>query len=95
MLAFGFLINMVERGRASYDRVIKLEEESDVKDGPEPEREIPDGDIIIRVNRFHYPRQKTPALKDIHLSIGCGQTIGITGRPGAENHPHPVVVAGI
>lgn len=84
MLAFGFLINMVERGRASYDRVIKLlEEESDVKDGPEPEREIPDGDIIIRVNRFHYPRQKTPALKDIHLSIGCGQTIGITGKTGS------------
>jgi ATP-binding cassette, subfamily B, multidrug efflux pump len=84
MLAFGFLINLVERGRASYDRVIKLlEEESDVKDGPDPGREIPDGDIIIRVNRFHYPGQKMPALKDIHLSIGRGETIGITGKTGS------------
>lgn len=84
MLAFGYLINIVERGRASYNRVMKLlKEKSDVGEVSVSGRDLPDGDIFIKVDQFHYPGQKSPALKDIHFSIRQGETIGITGKTGS------------
>lgn len=84
MLAFGYLINIVERGRASYNRVMKLlEEEPDVREVSGSHLEIPDGNICIHVEQFRYPAQKNPALKNIRLLIRQGETIGITGKTGS------------
>ncbi|MCA1320818.1 ATP-binding cassette domain-containing protein [Bacillus tianshenii] len=84
MLAFGWLFNIVERGRASYDRVSSLlKEEVDIKDGADAKKEIPSGDIIYNVNAFSYPNESEPLLKGIHFSLKQGETLGIVGKTGS------------
>ncbi|PFA67757.1 multidrug ABC transporter permease/ATP-binding protein [Bacillus sp. AFS015802] len=84
MLAFGWLFNIVERGRASYDRVAGLlNEKVDIQDGPEAMDQAPTGDIEYKVTSFSYPGEEVHALEDIHFTIKKGQTIGIVGKTGA------------
>ena len=84
MLAFGWLFNIVERGRASYDRVSALlKEEVDIKDGTDPISEVPTGDILYKVNTFTYPNETEPLLKEIHFALEQGETLGIVGKTGS------------
>ncbi|MGD6832825.1 ABC transporter transmembrane domain-containing protein [Sutcliffiella halmapala] len=84
MLAFGWLFNIVERGRASYDRVtLLLKEEMDIKDVADPKIEVPSGDIIFNVNSFIYPNETEPLLKGIHFSLKQGETLGVVGKTGS------------
>ncbi|WAA13500.1 ABC transporter transmembrane domain-containing protein [Fervidibacillus halotolerans] len=84
MLAFGWFFNIVERGHASYNRILSLlNERADVKDQPEAVELVPSGDIKYRVDRFSYPNTDRYALDTIHFSIKRGQTLGIVGKTGA------------
>ncbi|CAG9621850.1 ABC transporter transmembrane domain-containing protein [Sutcliffiella rhizosphaerae] len=84
MLAFGWLFNIVERGRASYDRVSALlKEEVDIKDTENAVSTIPTGDICYQVDNFTYPNEKEALLKDIHFDIKQGETLGIVGKTGS------------
>lgn len=84
MLAFGWLFNIVERGRASYDRVMKLlNEKIEIVDETEAVDEAPSGEIEYRINSFTYPNDSKPALQDISFTLKQGQTLGIVGKTGA------------
>ncbi|WP_088036863.1 ABC transporter transmembrane domain-containing protein [Evansella clarkii] len=84
MLAFGWLFNIVERGRASYDRVSALlKVKQDIVDKPGASEEPPAGDIEFKVNRFSYESSVEDALRDIHFRLERGQTLGIAGRTGS------------
>nr|WP_295974345.1 ABC transporter transmembrane domain-containing protein [uncultured Bacillus sp.] len=84
MLAFGWLFNIVERGRASYDRVKAiLEEPVDVVDAPGAVDIMPEGDLIFQVREFCYPGEVHPVLKQIHFRLKRGETLGIVGKTGA------------
>ncbi|HVJ48537.1 ABC transporter transmembrane domain-containing protein [Desulfitobacterium sp.] len=88
MLAFGWLFNIVERGRASYDRVRSLLEiEPAVKDIEVSEASgsypVPSGNLTYSINSFYYPEQTQPALQDIHFTLQKGQTLGIAGKTGS------------
>jgi ATP-binding cassette subfamily B protein len=84
MLAFGWLFNIVERGRASYDRVSALlKVKQDIVDKPGASEEPPAGDIEFRINLFSYESSIESALKDIHFLLERGQTLGIAGRTGS------------
>lgn len=93
MLAFGWLFNIMERGRASYDRVrALLEVESEVKDSAIEELSleeavqaihIPSGEIVFELDRFTYPAQLNPELKNIHFTLREGQTLGVVGKTGS------------
>lgn len=85
MLAFGWLFNIVERGRASYDRVKRL---LDIK--PEIQNSQTsinkydmNGDLTYSISSFYYPGQAHPALKDIHFTLLKGRTLGIAGKTGS------------
>jgi ATP-binding cassette, subfamily B, multidrug efflux pump len=83
MLAFGWLFNIVERGRASYDRVSNLLSETvEIKDGENPLDYKPMGDIVFNVDSFTYPNEEKPVLKDIRFSLKKGDTLGIVGKTG-------------
>jgi ATP-binding cassette, subfamily B, multidrug efflux pump len=83
MLAFGWLFNIVERGRASYDRVAALlNEKVDIENSGVLEQ-APTGDIDYRIFSFSYPGEDVNTLEEIHFSIQKGQTIGIVGKTGA------------
>ncbi|MBP2240237.1 ATP-binding cassette subfamily B protein [Cytobacillus eiseniae] len=84
MLAFGWLFNIVERGRASNDRVTALlAEKIDIPDDLEALEEVPSGDIEYRLTEFVYPDENEPVLQNIHFTLKQGQTLGIVGKTGA------------
>ncbi|MBM7094287.1 ATP-binding cassette domain-containing protein [Bacillus sp. H-16] len=84
MLAFGWLFNIVERGRASYDRVSSLlNEKQDVSDEPGAVDEPPTGSIDFEIERFTYENAEEPSLENIRFTSEKGQTIGIAGRTGS------------
>ncbi|SEN71515.1 ATP-binding cassette, subfamily B [Amphibacillus marinus] len=84
MFAIGELINVMQRGNASLDRVEKiLAQQPDVVDPKQPQ-EI-DRPEVIRFEdvTFSYPGSTDAQLSGIHLTIQRGETIGIVGRTGA------------
>lgn len=84
MMAFGFLFNTVERGRASYERIQSLlAVPADVQDREGAVDEVPSGDIVFDVDRFQYPEAADPALHNIRLTVRRGETLGIVGRTGS------------
>ncbi|GGJ56907.1 ABC-type multidrug transport system fused ATPase/permease subunit [Anoxybacillus voinovskiensis] len=83
MLAFGWLFNIVERGRASYDRVRQLLEEQRVKESEQAIETTPSGDITYAVERFTYPNDAAFALQHIQFTLKRGETLGIVGKTGA------------
>ncbi|TWE08713.1 ATP-binding cassette subfamily B protein [Neobacillus bataviensis] len=84
MLAFGWLFNIVERGRASYDRVAALlREKVEIKDDKDALSIMPMGDIEYKINEFTYPGETKPILKEILFSLTKGETLGIVGKTGS------------
>ncbi|WHY88191.1 ABC transporter transmembrane domain-containing protein [Neobacillus novalis] len=84
MLAFGWLFNIVERGRASYDRVATLlREKVEITDHDKALDTLPYGDIQYQIAEFTYPGDSQPLLNDIFLSLNAGETLGIVGKTGS------------
>ncbi|PQD93711.1 multidrug ABC transporter permease/ATP-binding protein [Pradoshia eiseniae] len=84
MLAFGWLFNIVQRGNASYDRIMALlKEEPEIIDEDHAIKERASGDIEYELISFSYPNEEAPALRDIHMTIHKGETLGIVGRTGS------------
>ncbi|MGD6842141.1 ABC transporter transmembrane domain-containing protein [Bacillus infantis] len=84
MLAFGWLFNIVERGRASNDRIMSLlAEKAEVADKEGALNAVPSGDIIYDLSRFLYPNEEKPVLEDIRFQLKRGETLGIVGKTGA------------
>ncbi|MDN4526977.1 ABC transporter ATP-binding protein [Fictibacillus fluitans] len=84
MFAVGELINVMQRGNASLDRVNEtLAYEPDVKSPPHPVKLNLPGTIEFRNVSFRYPSSETDNLKGIHVSVKKGQTLGIVGRTGS------------
>ncbi|PGA96980.1 ABC transporter transmembrane domain-containing protein [Bacillus toyonensis] len=84
MLAFGWLFNIMERGRASYDRVEKiLSQTSDVVNKENAINTIASGDVSFAINSFSYKKNELLNLKDIYFNLRKGETLGIVGRTGA------------
>ncbi|WNF35348.1 ABC transporter transmembrane domain-containing protein [Bacillaceae bacterium IKA-2] len=83
MLAFGWLFNIVERGRASYDRVASLlSVQVDIKDSESAVSEQPLGDIEYKIKNFSYTDDEV-TLQDIFFKINKGETLGVVGRTGS------------
>lgn len=83
MLAFGWLFNIVERGRASYDRVTALlQTKVDIVNDVNAIKVPPCGDIEYRLDSYSY-NQQVEVLQNIHFQLKRGQTLGIVGKTGA------------
>ncbi|WML56683.1 ABC transporter transmembrane domain-containing protein [Neobacillus sp. PS2-9] len=84
MLAFGWLFNIVERGRASYDRVAALlNEKIEITDSEAAVDVVSYGDIQYKIDEFTYPGELRPILKDVFISLAAGETLGIVGKTGS------------
>ncbi|MED1055905.1 ABC transporter transmembrane domain-containing protein [Bacillus mycoides] len=84
MLAFGWLFNIMERGRASYDRVEKIfSQTSDVVNKENAIHAIASGDVSFAVDSFSYKKNELLNLKDIYFNLRKGETLGVVGRTGA------------
>ncbi|SDN12197.1 ATP-binding cassette, subfamily B [Psychrobacillus sp. OK028] len=84
MLAFGWLFNIVERGRASYDRIQNLmDEKIEIDDRTDAVDVKPEGDIHFQLEEFKFPGDDRAALQHVNFTIKRGQTLGIVGKTGS------------
>ncbi len=79
MIALGWVVNIIERGLASLERLnVLLAAEPEVKDRPQPNAPTDiRGEIEFRNLSFRY--NGTPILSDINLRIAAGETLAIVG----------------
>ncbi|MBW8348872.1 ABC transporter ATP-binding protein/permease [Bacillus sp. IITD106] len=84
MFAIGELINIMQRGNASLDRVQEtLNYEEDVKDPVAPKVIEQPENILLSEVTFRYPSSKTNNLANLNVHIKRGETIGIVGKTGS------------
>jgi ATP-binding cassette, subfamily B, multidrug efflux pump len=84
MIAVGELINVMERGSASLDRVNEtLAYEADVKNREDLVPLSDPGTIKFKDVTFRYPSSESHNLKDINVTVKKGETLGIVGRTGS------------
>ncbi|AZV61003.1 ABC transporter ATP-binding protein [Peribacillus frigoritolerans] len=84
MIAVGELINVMQRGNASLDRVQDtLSYEADVKNSMGLENITNPGNIQFNSVHFTYPSSTVVNLSDISVQLERGQTLGIVGKTGS------------
>ena len=85
MMAVGWVINNIQRGFASLERIEKvLHEKPEITDKNIEETNSIKGDIVINNLTFTYPGSVTPALDNVSLHVKSGHTLGIIGRTGSS-----------
>ncbi len=84
MMALGWVINVLQRGASSMERLkILLETEPEVVDGPDvKEVDRLKGELEIRNLDFSYP-DGTAVLENICIKLPQGNTLAIIGRTGS------------
>ena len=81
MIAFGWIINLVQRAAPSMKRIMDIiETEPDISDDSKKDIE---GDIEFSNVSFRYPLSSSDTLKNINLNIRKGTTLGIIGPTGS------------
>ncbi|OWV37665.1 multidrug ABC transporter permease/ATP-binding protein [Bacillus spizizenii] len=84
MFAIGELINVMQRGNASLDRVNDtLSYQPDVMDPKQPVELKEPGDIVFSHVSFTYPSSTSGNIQDISFMVRKGQTVGIAGKTGS------------
>ena len=82
LMAIGFLFNITQRGKVSYQRIEDLlSQESPVKDPEFPLDGIENGRLEYAIDSFAFENEET--LTDIHFSLEKGQTLGVVGQTGS------------
>jgi len=81
--AFGRIINMVQRGTASYRRLMSVYNEKSIPEFDRRPRKKPiGGGIEARNLTFSYEGAARPALRNISFKLERGRTLGVTGGVG-------------
>ena len=84
MFAIGDLVNVMQRGKASLERINEIiHEEASVVDQVTAQRAGVPERINFKHLKFTYPGAPASALEDITFTIKRGMTIGIVGKTGS------------
>ena len=86
LMMFSMVLVMIILARASAERIVELlNEESDLKNGPNPIHEVKDGSVVFENVSFSYAKDPDKeCLKDVNLTIRSGETVGILGGTGTS-----------
>ena len=87
MVALGWVINIFQRGMASYGRICAILETPPAIDTPAAPRHLPAprarGAIEFRDVTFTYPGSGEPALHNVSFQVPPGRTVALVGRTGS------------
>jgi ATP-binding cassette subfamily B protein len=82
MMAAGWVVNLLQRGTASLERLEKIfDTRPDVVGGPRTDPPPPA--LELRRLHFTYPEATAEVLHDVSLHLPVGRTLGIVGRTGS------------
>ena len=82
LMAIGFLFNITQRGKVSYQRIEELlSQESPVQDPEFPLDGIENGRLEYDIDSFAFENEET--LTNVHFSLEKGQTLGLVGQTGS------------
>ena len=86
LMMLSMVLVMIILARASAERIVELlNEESDLKNGPDPVFDVKDGSVVFENVSFSYAKDPTKeCLKDVNLTIKSGETVGILGGTGTS-----------
>lgn len=83
-MAIGWVINVLQRGVASMQRINEiLDAKVDIQDDEPLEVSRLYGDIVAKDLSFAYPTETIPTLKHVSFELKRGQTLAILGRTGS------------
>lgn len=82
MFSVGILINIMQRGNASIDRVEETLNEAETVIDVE-NKGIPSHDLGMNSVVFKYPSSESINLNNINIILGKGETLGIVGATGS------------
>ncbi len=86
MIAFGWVINLLQQGAASMERLSKiLDTDPEIKDTETTDTRISEieGAIDFRNMTFTHKSGTTPTLENIDLTINEGMTVAVVGYTGS------------
>jgi len=86
MIAFGWVINILQQGAASMKRLAKIfDTEPEIENNEYTDYSIKEikGDIEFRNVTFNHKKSKQPDLQNIQLKIERGKTIAVVGYTGS------------
>lgn len=96
LIAFGWVINIVQRGFASWERMLEIFDAPVAVSGGPPALEKPpaeaaglrrhdgfDGRIEVRHLTFRYPGATSDALTDVSFVVEAGRTTALVGATGS------------
>jgi len=84
MMALGWVLNMVQSGRASYKRIMQVMKEiAQVEEPKNPVRNDRIETIRFADLTYRYPSSQRDVLKHVSFSIKKGEMIGIVGTVGS------------
>jgi ATP-binding cassette, subfamily B, multidrug efflux pump len=88
MIAFGWVTNLVQRGRASWQRILAILETPPAIDDrhvthPQCAPQDLSGAVSFRHLTFRYRPEDPLVLEEISLDVEAGQTIAIVGKTGS------------
>jgi len=84
VMAIGWVMNMIQRGKASMDRLNDIfNEPPEFAEDTVSDLAKIEGSIEFNNLTFTYPGTKEPVLKNINACIPAGQVVGILGRTGS------------
>lgn len=79
MFAIGMLFNIMQRGNASYNRIMDVIDEVDDV-GNERGKKAVSTKMSFEDMSFTYPTGKRQSLKDINIELKPGETLGVVGK---------------
>lgn len=88
MMALGWVTNLIQRGKASLDRLLKvLETPPQIADSPDA-KDVPEvaGKLVFKNVSFAYDNARAAgqqALSAIDVNLAPGEMLGIVGPPGS------------
>ena len=82
LIALGFLVSLVQRGRASYSRLKEIfEAVPDILDGEAAAPEAVRGELEVRGLSFAHGERSV--LRDVSFQLPAGKSLAIVGRTGS------------
>jgi ATP-binding cassette subfamily B multidrug efflux pump len=83
MFAAGWVLSLIERGRAAYARLQPLLEAPLAIDDGGAVAALAPGPLALRALGYAYPGQQGAALAEVTLTLQPGQTLGLVGPTGS------------